>query len=257
MALLKPSAIRFISSIGNEVVFFDSPILLAGKAEDYLFSLLNAQMQVLSKSLLQSITRFSTIPRKQWLLQRYDTPDERVLDPSQICLLVNQIVFSKQTEAALSKPSKAEKTNLQLLSDLIRSQLADLIAMTSLSLSKDDRQRLMCMITMDAHNRDIIDTMVKEKVSKTSDFAWQSKMRAYFVPNAEASKENLKATAKLQICDASFDYGFEYLGNGSKLVVTPLTDRVYVTAAQALHLKMGCAPAGPAVRFQPNLSHQA
>jgi dynein heavy chain len=96
----------------------------------------------------------------------------------------------------------------------------------------------MTICTIDVHARDVVMKMITAKVEAGSDFLWQCQLRHRW--------DEEKKDCFANICDACFKYAHEYLGNQPRLVITPLTDRCYITLTQSLHLIMGGAPAGPA-----------
>ena len=94
------------------------------------------------------------------------------------------------------------------------------------------------LITIDLHCRDVLDSLVEGRVVRSDDFEWTRNLRYEW--NGEEDR------CTVQQGFGGVQYCYEYLGCFPRLVVTPLTDRCYLTLMLALHLNLGGAPMGPA-----------
>jgi Hydrolytic ATP binding site of dynein motor region len=56
------------------------------------------------------------------------------------------------------------------------------------------------------------------------EFEWESQLRFYWV--------NEPDELMVRQCTGEFGYGYEYMGLNGRLVITPLTDRIYLTITQ-------------------------
>lgn len=56
------------------------------------------------------------------------------------------------------------------------------------------------------------------------EFEWESQLRFYWVNDPDE--------LMIRQCTGEFGYGYEYMGLNGRLVITPLTDRIYLTITQ-------------------------
>lgn len=240
----RPTITSMNSSVGKETITFvpDERSTLTGKVELYLQDILDIIWKTMRVNAIKVWKEYAAS-----IMQEVAKEGERASDGklawikgnyAQLVLLISATGWVRNTEDKFRRIQEGETEAMSTFLKHVIANLTALIKLVQGELDSPTRRKVMCLITMETHNRDIIDRLVKEKVRKADDFQWQSQLKFYY--------DDKNESFYCRIADAMLKYSYEYLGNGARLVVTPLTDRIYVTATQALHLKMGCAPAGPA-----------
>uniref|UniRef100_A0A669QRK6 Dynein axonemal heavy chain 1 n=1 Tax=Phasianus colchicus TaxID=9054 RepID=A0A669QRK6_PHACC len=199
------------SAEGEEVKLF-AAIYPTDKVEDWLLE------WEMSHSDCHFFLVFKT-PRTTWVLQW----------PGQVTIVGCQIFWTKEVTPGLL-------LGYGLFHSIFLTQLADLVAVVRGKLSKMQRAVMSALIVIEVHAKDVAAKLIEENVTSVNDFEWISQLRSYWT----------KGDLYIRAVNAEFLYGYEYLGNTGRLVITPLTDRCYLTLTGALHLKFGGAPAGPA-----------
>ncbi|KAM0726763.1 Dynein axonemal heavy chain 10 [Formica fusca] len=168
-------------------------------------------------------------PRTKWILEFQ----------GMMVLTANQIWWTAEVENVFDKISQGNKRAMKEYLQQLNDQLNEVVTlMGSDILTSNDRKKIDMVLTIDVHIRDIIEIFVRDSIINPTEFEWESQLRFYWVHDLD----NLW----INQCTSTFEYGYEYMGLNGRLVITPLTDRIYLTITQALSMHLGGAPAGPA-----------
>ena len=167
-----------------------------------------------------SVEEYVKTPRKDWVLEHC----------GQCVLNGSQVHWTKEVEDAIQAGTLAKYL------DKLEDQLQDCVQLVRKKLTKLQSITMGALITIDVHAKDVIKDLVQLGIKDINTFEWIQQLRYYW--------EN--KNCRVKCIQTNFPYGYEYLGNTFRLVITPLTDKCYMTLMGALNLNLGGAPAGPA-----------
>jgi len=175
--------------------------------------------------------------------------------PAQVVLLAVQIWWTRGVEAALlagkaSTSSFPSSAAAALESGPLSTLTCRLVCSVQHVLAADvppqTRKKFEHLITELVHQRDVIRSLLSSRTVSPQAFAWLQHLRFYWRQHGGGEGETGGGCLHIQMANADFSYGFEYLGMAERLVQTPLTHKCNLTLTQALHHGMGGNPFGPA-----------
>lgn len=138
--------------------------------------------------------------------------------------------FTKDIDSALLNANSI-KISFNETSNKLETQIEKTISLLRMDLSARNRlnHRTLLILLIQAQN--ILNRLIEKNATSIEDFDWMGQMRYYL--------NDTKIHVKMLL--SQLLYGFEYIGNKSRLVITPLTDRCYRTTFVALNQQFGLA----------------
>eukprot|EP01064_Diplonema_japonicum_P034413 TRINITY_DN7114_c0_g1_i1.p1 TRINITY_DN7114_c0_g1~~TRINITY_DN7114_c0_g1_i1.p1 ORF type:complete len:4107 (+),score=1152.60 TRINITY_DN7114_c0_g1_i1:350-12322(+) len=227
--LTESADITHMTSVEGEKVPVAKPVRARGPVEKWLVEAEGVMIHTLRKLAKNAVDDYEARPRIDWIFEH----------PVQLVLTVSMIAWQKRATDALSSENPTEE--LTAFKESCYTQLRDLASITGRDLEKVGRRMLATLILLDVHGRDLVNDMVKDGVTKLGDFGWTKQLRCYWELDSEGLGDIF-----IRQNNSEFNYGYEYLGAQGRLVITPLTDRIFMTITGALHLCLGASPSGPA-----------
>ena len=197
-----------------------------GNVEHWLRAVQDAMVVSLRALMKEGIADYARRPRKAWVLAH----------AGQVVATAAHVMWSTETEAALRAANPAAELERWYGKNV--EQLGELTELVRSDISKLERRIIVALVTTDVHARDIVEQLKESGVASPGAFTWQQQLRFYW--------DDGKADVLAKQSNCVILYGYEYQGATTRLVITPLTDRCWMTITGAFHLKLGAAPAGPA-----------
>ena len=174
--------------------------------------------------------------------------EEQQLNLSQVVTTISQVKFVEETETAIRDLGK-ESNSLILWYSRIEKAILSYSTMVNKDFNselRNVRRTISNLITHHVHFKDILGSLIESELEYEEDFMWQRQLRSYFISADTSLRDERNLMVKIKQLKYEFDYGYEYFGPSTRIVISPLTDRVWLTMSSALQIKLGCSLGGPA-----------
>jgi dynein heavy chain len=221
-------------SAEKEYVAFSQSVWARGPVEGWLTNIEN-----MMRKTLYDITKRALATYPEDALDR----DEWFFESCAMGILTgDQVEWTKAAAGAITEMIKGKnKKAMEEFLEFCQEQIARMVSLVRGDLNQLQRNAMGALIVLDVHGRDVVKRMIKARVDNINDFDWTCQLRYYWEVQEEGDEDVFARQTNTR-----FRYGYEYLGNGPRLVITPLTDKCYMTLTGALHLCFGGSPQGPA-----------